>query len=60
MRGGRGQRAVAVLRRDVLEATDAAQLLPAQPDAGERRRHRLDEDGVHELAVGELLQRQEP
>ena len=47
-------------RQQVLQPTDAAQLLPPQPDAAGGRDHRPDQHRVHQLPVDDLLQRQEP
>src|SRR4029078_12148681 len=38
----------------------AVELVPAQPDPRHRRQYRLDQHQVHELAVDDLLQRDQP
>ena len=38
----------------------ALELVPAETDAGDGGDNRLDDDGVHELPVHELLERQRP
>ena len=42
---------------DGAEVSDSLELLPAQPAAGEGSDPGLDQDEVHQLAVGQLLQR---